>query len=198
MLWSFPSHTEGLRSLSHRFQRLLRLSCVSVFELLPQISFPLIDRIMAAALRRLAQVRFAHAAAAASASNVTRRSAPKVLDSTVKVTAISEVDGSRRALRGMLGQSLLRTLVRSGLIDGESHRTDDLTQCGAECQVSIANEWLEKLPPRSEDEIQILESAQPKGQSVDTHSRLSCQIILEPKLDGMAVAVPEPRPWKTN
>ncbi|KAL2633024.1 hypothetical protein R1flu_004503 [Riccia fluitans] len=125
---------------------------------------------MAAALRRLAQVRFAHTAAA-SASNAIPRSAPKVLDSTVKLTAIAEEDGSRHAIRGM---------------------------CGAECEVSVAHEWLEKLPPRSEDEMQVLESTQPKGHDVDTHSRLACQIILDPKLEGMAFAIPAARPWKTN
>ncbi|BBN05056.1 hypothetical protein MPTK1_3g09900 [Marchantia polymorpha subsp. ruderalis] len=152
---------------------------------------------MATALRRLVQVRFAHTAVA-SVSSAIPRSAPKVLESTVRLTAIAEENGSRHAIRGLVGQTLLKTLVRSGLIEGESHRTEDLTQCGAECEVSVAGEWLEKLPPRSEDEMEILEKHQPKGQAVDTHTRLACQIVLDRKLDGMAFAIPEARPWMSN
>ncbi|KAL2651456.1 hypothetical protein R1flu_019584 [Riccia fluitans] len=100
---------------------------------------------MVEALRRLALVWFAHTATA-SASNAIPTSAPKVLDNTVKLTAITEEDGSHHAIRGMVGQSLLRSLVRSGLIEGESHRTDDISQCGAKCEVSVAHEWLETTP----------------------------------------------------
>lgn len=154
-----------------------------------------------AALRRLLpqlrQLRHASGPARVSTS-VVGQTAPKVLDSTVKLTAIDEEDGQRYALRGILGQTLLKTLVRSNLIDGQSHLLEDISTCGAECEISVAGEWLEKLPLRSEDELYVLQKNTAKGQDVDIHTRLSCQIVLDKKLDGMAFAVPEPRPWRTN
>ena len=62
-------------------------------------------------------------------------------------------------------------------------------------QVSIANEWLEKLPPRSEDELEVLKDRHSKR--ADPHARLGCQIILEPEHDGMVISIAEEKPWRT-
>ena len=45
--------------------------------------------------------------------------------------------------------------------------------------------WFEKLPPRSDAEIDMLDMAL----AVEPNSRLSCQITCAPKLDGIAVTV---------
>jgi len=62
-------------------------------------------------------------------------------------------------------------------------------------QVSIANEWLDKLPPRSEAELEVLKDRTHK--KADPHARLGCQIILEPELEGMVVSIAEEKPWRT-
>lgn len=149
-------------------------------------------------LPQLKQLRHASGPAKESTTSVVGQTAPKVSAMSVKLTAIDEEDGHRYALRGLVGQTLLKTLVRNNLIEGQSHLLEDITTCGAECEVSVAGEWLEKLPQRSEDELEVLKKNTNKGQDVDIHTRCSCQIVLDKKLDGMAFAIPEPRPWKTN
>lgn len=103
-------------------------------------------------------------------------------------------DGHRHSVVGLTGQTLLRSLANAGLIDPESHRLEDIYACSAECEVRMAQEWLDKLPPPSDDEIYVLKCAALRG-DYDKHARLGCQILLKPDLEGMVVAVPEPRPW---
>ena len=70
------------------------------------------------------------AAAAASA---------KVADRIVRVLAI-DLDGRRREVVGLVGQTLLRALANAGLIEPASHHLDDIDACSAECEVHIAQE----------------------------------------------------------
>jgi len=63
-------------------------------------------------------------------------------------------------------------------------------------QVSIASEWLNKLPPRTEEEVEVLKD-KTHAKHADPHARLGCQIILEPELDGMVVSIAEEKPWRT-
>lgn len=63
-------------------------------------------------------------------------------------------------------------------------------------QVSIANEWLDKLPTRSEAELEVLKD-RTHAKNADPHARLGCQIILEPELEGMVVSIVEEKPWRT-
>ncbi|KAK8346606.1 hypothetical protein V6Z11_A07G229400 [Gossypium hirsutum] len=88
------------------------------------------------------------------------------------------------------GHSLLRALTNSGLIDPASHRLEEIDACSAECEVNIAQEWLEKLPPRTYDEEYVL-VRNSSGRILNKHSRLGCQVVLTPQLQGMVVAVPE-------
>jgi len=117
----------------------------------------------------------------------------KVADRLVRLFAI-DPDGNRHSVVGLTGQTLLKALANAGLIDPESHRLEDIYACSAECEVRMAQEWLDKLPPPSEDEIYVLKCAALRG-DYDKHARLGCQILLKPDLEGMVVAVPEPRPW---
>ncbi|CAM6109043.1 unnamed protein product [Calypogeia fissa] len=155
---------------------------------------------MAALRRLLAQLtHLRHASGAARVSlSVVGQTPPKVIEHTVRLTAIDMLDGQRYSMRGLLGEKLVRSLTRSKLIEEEAHRIEELSACDGVCEISVAGEWLEKLPPRSEEEEAMLKKSAIKGQDVDIHSRLACQIVLEKKLDGMAFAVPEPRPWRTN
>lgn len=125
--------------------------------------------------------------------SATQSGSKKVSDRIVKLLAIDPA-GNRHAIVGLTGHTLLKTLGNGGLIDPESHRLEDIAACSGECEVSISEEWLEKLPPPSEDELYVLKTSALRGQ-VNKHSRLGCQLILQPNLEGMVVAVPESKPW---
>ncbi|KZV55107.1 hypothetical protein F511_07493 [Dorcoceras hygrometricum] len=128
---------------------------------------------------RLAAIRFSSTA--------------KVSDRIVKLSAI-DPDGNKREVVGLSGQTLLKALANQGLIDPESHRLEEIDACSAECEVHIAQEWLEKLPPPSYDEQYVLRRNS-RNRVLNKHSRLGCQVVLSPELQGMVVAVPEPKAW---
>ncbi|KFK38205.1 hypothetical protein AALP_AA3G082600 [Arabis alpina] len=117
----------------------------------------------------------------------------KVSDRIVKLSAI-DPDGFKQEIIGLSGQTLLRALTHTGLIDPKSHRLDDIEACSAECEVQIAEEWLEKLPPRTYDEEYVLKRNS-RSRVMNKHSRLGCQVVLTQELQGMVVAVPEAKPW---
>ncbi len=54
------------------------------------------------------------------------------------------------------------------------------------CHVIVAKDWFAQLPPASEDEEDMLDLAA----GVTRTSRLSCQILLSPELDGLEVRIP--------
>ncbi|MFX4221312.1 MAG: 2Fe-2S iron-sulfur cluster-binding protein [Thalassobaculum sp.] len=65
-----------------------------------------------------------------------------------------------------------------------------LAECGgacacATCHVYVDEEWLDKLPPRSEEEEEKLDEAF----DVRDNSRLSCQILMSDELDGLHVTI---------
>lgn len=69
-------------------------------------------------------------------------------------------------------------------------------ECGGACQcatchVFVAPEWLDRLVPKTEEEEDRLGDAP----SEDANSRLSCQIIFQPELDGLRLTLaPETTP----
>ncbi|KAL5990937.1 hypothetical protein ACLOJK_011843 [Asimina triloba] len=117
----------------------------------------------------------------------------KVSDRIVKLFAI-DLEGQKREILGLSGHTLLKALTNTGLIDPASHRLEEIDACSAECEVNIAQEWLEKLPPRSYDEEYVLRRNS-RNRVLNKHSRLGCQVILKADLNGMVVAIPEPKPW---
>lgn len=61
-------------------------------------------------------------------------------------------------------------------------------ECGgccscATCHIYIAPEWVEKLVPATDEEIEMLDDAF----FVEDNSRLSCQIITKKEFDGLEV-----------
>ena len=54
------------------------------------------------------------------------------------------------------------------------------------CHVIVAPEWFERLPAAVDDEEDMLDLAA----QVTRTSRLSCQIVLTPQLDGLEVRIP--------
>ena len=117
----------------------------------------------------------------------------KVADRIVKLSPI-DPDGIKREVVGLSGQTLLKALTNHGLIDPASHRLEEIDACSAECEVHIAQEWLEKLPPPTYDEQYVLQRNS-RSRVLNKHSRLGCQVVLTSELQGMVVAVPEPKPW---
>lgn len=130
-----------------------------------------------------------------TAATTTTSGSAKVSDRIVKMFAI-DPSGQKRAIVGLSGHTLLRALTNNNLIDPASHRLEDIEACSGECEVHIAQEWLERLPPASYDEQYVLTRSQ-RNRILNKHSRLGCQIVLSQELQGMVVAVPEPKPWDT-
>ncbi|CAA0820669.1 2Fe-2S ferredoxin-like superfamily protein [Striga hermonthica] len=129
------------------------------------------------------------------ASAVPSSRSAKVADRIVKLLAI-DPDGNRQEVVGLSGQTLLKALTNKGLIDPASHRLEEIDACSAECEVHIAQEWLEKLPPPSYDEQYVLRRNS-RNREMNKHARLGCQVVLSQELQGMVVAVPEQKPWDT-
>ena len=57
-------------------------------------------------------------------------------------------------------------------------------QC-ATCHVYVAKDWFDRLVPRSDEEEEMLDQAF----VVKPTSRLSCQIIMSPELNGLEVTI---------
>ncbi|XP_068321401.1 uncharacterized protein [Pyrus communis] len=147
-------------------------------------------------LHRLPSISLISRSSASSASSASASSpthSAKVSDRIVKLFAI-DVDGRKREVVGLSGHTLLKALAQRGLIDPASHRLEDIDACSAECEVNIAQEWFDKLPPRSYDEEYVLKRNS-RARVLNKHSRLGCQVVLTPELQGMVVAVPEAKPW---
>lgn len=58
----------------------------------------------------------------------------------------------------------------------------------ATCHVYVDKEWLDRLPQVNEAEDIMLEGTMCER---TPHSRLSCQLVLTPDLDGLTVTIPE-------
>ena len=92
-------------------------------------------------------------------------------------------DGTEHAVEGEVGLSVME-VIREGGID------ELLALCGgccscATCHVQVDEAWMDKLPPRSADEDDLLDSSSHKGPT----SRLSCQVQFRADLDGLRVTI---------
>jgi len=58
----------------------------------------------------------------------------------------------------------------------------------ATCHVYVDEEWIDKLPQIDEAEDVMLEGAMSERRPL---SRLGCQLVLTPELDGLTMTVPE-------
>jgi len=100
-----------------------------------------------------------------------------------KITYIA-ADGSARTLDVPDGGSLMEAAVANGVagIDGD---------CGgncacATCHIHVDAAWLQAAGEKSEMEAAMLDFAE----GVTSDSRLACQIMASPALDGMIVRTP--------
>jgi ferredoxin len=100
----------------------------------------------------------------------------------VSVTFLT-TDGQRVVAEGEAGQRLLELGQNVGMpLEG----TCEGQMACSTCHVIVAPDWFERLTQASEDEEDMLDLAA----GVTRTSRLACQIVLDPALDGLEVRVP--------
>ncbi|GAQ80633.1 hypothetical protein KFL_000580280 [Klebsormidium nitens] len=120
-------------------------------------------------------------------------STPRVQDRIINVIAVDE-DGIRHRIKGLIGHNLMEALKLSGFESEARHPSSDrLDACSGNCEVTIANEWLDKVPERTEDELEVLRDVTKR---VTKNHRLGCQIQLTKDLDGMVVSKVEEKPFE--
>ena len=93
-------------------------------------------------------------------------------------------DGSRvKEVEAPAGERLLDVAQATGMpLEG----TCEGQMACSTCHVIVAPEWFDRLAPAVEDEEDMLDLAA----QVTRTSRLSCQIVLTPDLDGLEVRIP--------
>ena len=105
-------------------------------------------------------------------------------DNVVNLTFIS-AQGNRYDVKAEPGLSVMRAALDNG-IDGIAADCGGTMTCGT-CHIYIGQPWRDRLKPISDDEEATIEFA------VDTNenSRLSCQVIVSPALNGLVVNIPK-------
>jgi 2Fe-2S ferredoxin len=91
--------------------------------------------------------------------------------------------GQEREVNGRAGWSVMENIREQGF-----HEL--LALCGgclscATCHVHVDPEWVGRLKPMSRDEADLLETSEHRAPT----SRLSCQILFAPDLDGLKVQI---------
>jgi 2Fe-2S ferredoxin len=92
-------------------------------------------------------------------------------------------EGDEKEIEGEAGLSVMEVIRDAGI-------DELLALCGgccscATCHIHVDPAFVDKLPPMSEDENDLLDSSDDR----DDTSRLSCQIPFEDDLDGLRVTI---------
>jgi 2Fe-2S ferredoxin len=103
----------------------------------------------------------------------------------VSVTFVNH-DGSKTSIDVQEGYSVMEGGVRGG-VEGLDADCGGQGAC-ATCHVYVERSWVSRLKPPSDDELAMLEFA---IETDPESSRLSCQILCTPELEGLVVTVPE-------
>jgi ferredoxin, 2Fe-2S len=96
----------------------------------------------------------------------------------------AQPDGAERVVEATDGLSAMRAATGNG-VPGIVADCGGSLSCGT-CHVYVAQGWLNRLPPPSDDEaamLQIVLAPRP-------NSRLSCQIAISAALEGLLLEVP--------
>ncbi|MGI8626086.1 MAG: 2Fe-2S iron-sulfur cluster-binding protein [Geodermatophilaceae bacterium] len=96
-----------------------------------------------------------------------------------------EFDGTEHVIEVEDGLSVMEGAVNNA-IPGIDADCGGVCSC-ATCHVHVPVEWRDVLPERAEPELDMLEFAPDR----DEDSRLSCQLVVDSRLDGMVVRLPE-------
>ncbi len=100
----------------------------------------------------------------------------------MKVTFVA-TQGERVIADAAPGERLLEVAQRSGMpLEG----TCEGQMACSTCHVIVAPDWFARLPSATDDEEDMLDLAAGLART----SRLSCQIVLTPDLDGLEVRIP--------
>lgn len=103
-----------------------------------------------------------------------------------KVTYVAS-DGSRQDIEVPIGENVMRGALYNG-VDGIVGECGGGLSC-ATCHCYVDDAWTAKVGgPSSQAEEELLESA---AAEVRPSSRLSCQIVMSPELEGLVVHLPE-------
>jgi ferredoxin, 2Fe-2S len=95
----------------------------------------------------------------------------------------TDSSGTSRTVEAQEGATVMETALRNS-IPGIDAECGGACAC-ATCHVYVNDGWLEKLPPRSEGETDMLDMAL----AVEPNSRLSCQLVCSEALDGLKVTI---------
>ena len=95
---------------------------------------------------------------------------------------VTDYAGNAHRLDGIIGWRLMEVI--------RDHDLPIKAECGgacacATCHVYVKPEWFGKLIPATSEETMMLDDAM----AVESNSRLSCQIILSTKLEGLEVTL---------
>jgi 2Fe-2S ferredoxin len=101
---------------------------------------------------------------------------------TIKITFVDK-DNNLLSIDAPIGLSLLEVAHQNN-IDLEGACEGSLA-CST-CHVVVDESWFGKLPPAKEDEEDMLDLAF----GLTKTSRLGCQIIMKPELEGLKVYLP--------
>ncbi|MGN5374938.1 2Fe-2S iron-sulfur cluster-binding protein [Sphingomonas hankookensis] len=98
------------------------------------------------------------------------------------LTVVDRV-GEERTVDAEVGLSVMEVLKINGF-------DELLALCGgccscATCHVHVDPAWLDRLPPMSEDEDDLLDAVDDR----DATSRLSCQVPVTDALDGLKITI---------
>lgn len=97
---------------------------------------------------------------------------------------LTEHDGTRHDIATHEGQSVLHAALDNGV-------PGLLGDCGgylgcATCHGYVGAAWADRLAPPGDEELALLEGVVDRRET----SRLTCQIILTPELDGLSIDLP--------
>ena len=95
---------------------------------------------------------------------------------------VTDLNGEQQELEGVEGWRVMEIIRDYGL--------PIKAECGgacacATCHVYVDEAWLDKIPPKRDEEEDMLDEAM----DVQDNSRLSCQIIMSDELDGLKVTL---------
>ena len=95
---------------------------------------------------------------------------------------VTDHDGLEHEIEGIDGWQIMEIIRDEGLAIK--------AECGgscacATCHIYVEESWQDKLPDKSEEEIDMLDLAF----DVQDNSRLSCQVNMTSKLDGLKVTL---------
>lgn len=96
-----------------------------------------------------------------------------------------EPDGKAHVVEAQTGLSVMEAATRN-MVPGIIGECGGCCTC-ATCHGYVDGAWVGRLKPRSEDETMMLDGAL----AVASNSRLTCQITVQPELDGLVVRLPE-------